>query len=178
MTTMHPTTDYNPAIRHMRLGGGKHRLETETCFPLPVDAVFPFFTDVENLERITPPELRFRVLTPTPVEIEQGTLFDYRLRLRGIPFRWRSRISVWQPPHRFADEQLSGPYHTWFHEHVFEPADGGTRMTDRVTYRLPGHPLAGPFLPLVRRQLERIFSYRAETIVRLVVPPSGERGEL
>lgn len=178
MTTAQPPAHYSADIRHTRLGRGEHRLETETWFPLPVDGVFPFFTDVGNLERITPPELRFRVLTPMPLQIEEGTLFDYRLSLHGIPFGWRSRISVWQPPHRFADEQLRGPYHTWFHEHVFEPADGGTRMTDRVTYRLPGHPLAGPFLPLVRRQLERIFAYRAQTIGGLVAPSPGERHEL
>jgi len=83
MSTTHPTTDYNPAIRHARLGRGQHRLETQTWFALPVAEVFPFFTDVENLERITPPELGFRIVTPTPVEIEQGTLFEYRLRLWG-----------------------------------------------------------------------------------------------
>ncbi|WP_405223504.1 SRPBCC family protein [Lentisalinibacter sediminis] len=178
MKPAHPTTDYNPAIRHTRLGRGEHRLETQTWFRLPVADVFPFFTDVENLERITPPELGFRIVTPTPVEIEQGTLFEYRLRLWGVPFGWHSRISVWDPPHRFADEQLRGPYHTWFHEHVFEAAQGGTRMTDRVTYRLPGHPLAGPLLPLVRRQLERIFRFRAATIAGLVVPSPGDRREL
>lgn len=161
-------SDYSVPISHTRLGGGTHRLETETWFPLCVRDVFPFFTDVENLERITPPELGFRVLTPTPVEIEQGSLFDYQLRLWSVPFAWRSRISVWDPPHRFADEQLRGPYHTWFHEHVFARADGGTTMTDRVTYRLPGHPVAAPLLPLVRRQLERIFRFRADTIARLV----------
>ena len=178
MSTTHPTTDYNPAIRHARLGRGQHRLETQTWFALPVAQVFPFFTDVENLERITPPELGFRIVTPTPVEIEQGTLFEYRLRLWGVAFGWHSRISLWDPPHRFADEQLRGPYDTWFHEHVFEAEQGGTRMTDRVTYRLPGHPLAGPLLPLVRRQLERIFRFRAESIARLVVPSSGDRREL
>lgn len=171
-------SDYNPEIVHTRLGGGRQRLETVTRFPVPVQEVFPFFTDVDNLERITPPELGFRVLTPMPAEIEEGTLFDYRLRLWGVPFGWRSRISVWEPPHRFADEQLSGPYHSWFHEHLFEADEGDTRMTDRVTWRLPGHPLAAPFLPLVRRQLERIFRFRAATIARLVVPSPGDRREL
>lgn len=171
-------TDYNAPIRHTRLGDGYHRLEAFTWFPLPVEDVFPFFTDVENLERITPSELGFSVVPPIPLEVAEGTEFEYRLRLWGIPFGWRSRIPVWDPPHRFADEQLRGPYHTWYHEHRFEASQGGTRMTDRVTYRLPGHPLAAPLLPLVRRQLERIFRFRAETIARLVVPSSGDRREL
>ncbi|MEJ2602323.1 MAG: SRPBCC family protein [Gammaproteobacteria bacterium] len=156
--------DPGPPIRHRRLRQGEHVLETVTEFPLPVDGVFPFFTDVENLERITPPELGFRVMTPTPLAISEGTLIDYRLRLYRVPFAWRTRISVWEPPHRFIDEQISGPYHTWQHEHRFEAVAGGTRMTDRVRYRLPGHPLAGPFLPLVRRQLDRIFTFRGRTI--------------
>ncbi len=157
-----------PVIHHRRLGRGEHVLETSTFFPLPVEEVFPFFTDVENLQRITPPELSFRIVTPGPVAIAEGTLVDYRLRLFGVPFRWRSRISAWEPPRRFVDEQMAGPYRKWVHLHVFEAAEGGTRMTDRVEYRLPGHPFAGPALPLVRRQLDRIFRFRAETIRKLV----------
>lgn len=169
-------SDYSSPIRHSRLDRGDHLLETVTRLPLPVEDVWPFFTDVENLERITPPELGFSVVTPTPVEIAEGTCIDYRLRLYRVPFGWRTRISVWEPPRRFVDEQIRGPYHTWRHEHCFEAVAGGTRMTDRVTYRLPGHPLAGPFLPLVRAQLERIFRYRAATIRRLLVAGAGASG--
>ncbi|MEJ2514550.1 MAG: SRPBCC family protein [Gammaproteobacteria bacterium] len=160
--------DTSPAIRHRRLGRGEYLLETETFFALAVEDVFPFFTDVENLQRITPPELAFEIVTPRPVRIAEGALVDYRLRLFGVPFRWRSRISVWEPPSRFVDEQVAGPYGRWVHLHLFEAADGGTRMTDRVEYRLPGHPFAGPVLPLVRRQLDRIFRFRARTIRNLV----------
>ncbi len=152
------------AIRHVPLGGGRHVLETRTWFARPVDAVFPFFAAAENLERITPPELAFRIVTPTPITVEEGALIDYRLRLFGVPFGWQTRISVWEPPRRFVDEQLRGPYRSWTHLHTFDSIDGGTRMTDRVTYSLPLRPFSAPVLPLVRRQLDRIFRYRARVI--------------
>jgi ligand-binding SRPBCC domain-containing protein len=160
----HSARANNAAVQHRSLGRGLHQLETVAFFPVPVDTVFPFFCDVHNLERITPPELAFRVLTPGPVEINRGTLIDYRLGLFGVPFGWRTMIAEWDPPHVFVDEQLRGPYHTWIHRHTFEAVDGGTRMTDRVDYRLPLHPLSGPALPLVRRQLNRIFAFRREVI--------------
>jgi ligand-binding SRPBCC domain-containing protein len=151
-------------ITQRSLGRGLQLLETETLLPMPVAEVFPFFSAAENLEAITPPELHFSVLTPTPIVIDVGTLIDYRLRLFGIPFRWRTRIPMWQPPRRFVDEQQRGPYRYWHHEHCFEPVHGGTLMRDIVHYRLPLHPLSLPVLLLVRRQLQRIFAYRARTI--------------
>jgi ligand-binding SRPBCC domain-containing protein len=157
----------HPVVLHRSLGGGRHSLETEIVLPVAPEEVFPFFCDVHNLERITPPELAFRVLTPGPVEIARGTLIDYRLGLFGVPFGWRTVITAWDPPHVFVDEQLRGPYHTWIHRHTFEAVAGGTRMTDRVDYRLPLHPLSGPALPLVRRQLNRIFVFRREVIGEL-----------
>lgn len=156
------------------LGGGRHELRTETVLPLPLDEVFPFFAAAENLERITPPELAFRILTPTPVDIREGTRIDYRLRLFGVPFSWRTVISDWSPPHAFTDSQESGPYHTWIHTHEFLPVEGGTRMTDRVEFRLPLGPLGALALPVVRIQLRRIFSYRARAIRRLLLEhPAG-----
>ena len=151
-------------ITHESLGRGVSRLETSSWFALPADNVFPFFAAAENLERITPPELAFRIVTPTPITVAEGTLIDYRLRLFGVPFGWQTRISVWEPPQRFVDEQLRGPYRSWTHLHTFESLDGGTRMTDRVTYSLPLRPFSAPVLPLVRRQLDRIFRYRARVI--------------
>lgn len=153
-----------PPIRHARLSHGNRILEAETVVPFPLADVFPFFAEAGNLERITPPELRFHIETPLPVKMAAGTILDYRLRLAGVPFRWRSRISVWDPPHRFVDEQLVGPYREWIHLHTFEPTREGTRVLDRVRYRLPLHPLSLPVAPLVQRQLHRIFTFREEVI--------------
>ena len=156
-------------IRHTRIGSGVHVLETATDLPQPISAVFSFFADAENLERITPPELAFQIMTRTPLEICEGSIIDYRLKLFGVPFRWRTRISVWQPPFRFVDEQEKGPYQRWVHLHAFEATGVGTRMVDRVEYRLPGYPVGSLLLPLVRRQLERIFRFRAMAMQRMLV---------
>jgi ligand-binding SRPBCC domain-containing protein len=142
----------------------KHVLERSTWIPRPVDEVSRFFSDVGNLERITPPELRFRILTPLPVEIRHGALIDYQLSLFGVPFGWRTEITCWEPPHRFVDTQLSGPYRQWIHLHEFTPEGDGTRMRDRVDYVLPLGVLGLAGLPLVRRQLDRIFDFREAAI--------------
>ena len=151
-------------IEHGRLDDGTHYLETRTELPQPIADVFAFFANAENLECITPPELAFRILTPTPITVREGTLIDYRLRLFGVPFRWRTRIVEWQPDTQFVDEQLRGPYQHWRHRHTFETSETGTRMTDRVEYRLPLQLIGNIALPLVRRQLDRIFRYRARAI--------------
>ena len=156
------------AISHGTTEDGKQFLETETVLPKDVDTVFAFFGNAENLERITPPELAFEILTSTPIVMRAGKLIDYRLRLFGVPFRWRTRIVEWQPPHHFIDEQLRGPYASWRHVHTFTECDSGTRMTDRVEYQLPLLPAGAVALPLVRRQLDKIFRYRASTIRRLL----------
>jgi ligand-binding SRPBCC domain-containing protein len=161
------------SIRHDRLGGGNRILEAETLVPLPLAEVFAFFAEAGNLQRITPPELAFHIETPLPVKMATGTVLDYRLRLAGVPFRWRSRISLWDPPFRFLDEQLMGPYAEWIHLHTFEVVPEGTRVRDRVRYRLPLHPVGLLVAPLVTRQLHRIFSYRERAVRELL----GERNE-
>jgi ligand-binding SRPBCC domain-containing protein len=130
--------------------------------------VFPFFADASNLEAITPPWLGFRVVTPRPIEMRAGTLIEYRLRLHGLPIRWLTKIEAWEPPHRFVDAQLAGPYKLWHHTHEFAPdGDGGTIMRDTVHYSLPYGPLGEIARRLfVARDLAAIFDYRATRLTR------------
>ncbi|MGD2218269.1 MAG: SRPBCC family protein [Gemmatimonadales bacterium] len=148
-----------------------HLLEARTELSRPLEEVFDFFANAHNLERLTPPFLRFEVLTPDPIILRQGTVIDYRLRVRGIPVRWRSEISVWEPPRRFVDTQLRGPYRWWVHEHRFEPAGGGTLMTDRVEYGVLGGALVN--LLLVEPDLRRIWAYRDREVRRHLLAPGS-----
>jgi len=145
---------------------GEHLFQSELWLPHPRDLVFPFFADVRNLEAITPSFLKFTVLTPLPVAMRAGALIDYKLRLRGIPIRWRTRITTWEPPVRFVDEQIRGPYRQWIHEHTFEERDGGTLMRDVVRYVVPGGALVN-FL-FVRRDVQSIFDYRRRRLTELL----------
>lgn len=146
-----------------------HILRTAFFLPLPIEKVFAFFADAGNLERITPPELNFRILPPKPERIAEGTLIDYRLRLLGWPFAWRTEITVWEPPHRFVDRQLEGPYRFWEHTHRFRSRDGGTYIEDEVRYELPLRPLGELAHPLIRLQLERIFRFRERVIRDILI---------
>ncbi len=146
-----------------------HVLERTQLIPRPVDEVFPFFARAGNLERITPPWLRFEMVGPEPAQMRPGTRLEYLLHVHGIPLRWISRIDAWEPGHRFVDRQLRGPYALWEHTHEVEPHRDGTLSRDRVRYALPFGPArrARPRL-LVRRDLDRIFAYRREAVSRLL----------
>ncbi len=133
-------------------------LTSRVWLPRPLSEVFPFFADAHNLEVLTPPWLRFEVLTPEPIPMRAGTLIDYRLRLRGLPIRWQSEISAWQPPHRFVDEQRKGPYRIWIHEHRFSEHDGSTLVEDFVRYAVYGGTLVNRVF--VARDLHQIFEHR------------------
>ena len=146
-----------------------HSLDAQLVLPLPIDMVFAFFADATNLERITPPELKFKILTPTPIDIRTGTLIDYQLGLFFLKFGWRTEIREWNPPHHFVDVQLKGPYKQWIHCHEFTPIPGGTRITDHVDYELPLSPLGDVALPIIKLQLGRIFRYRTEATRQLLL---------
>jgi ligand-binding SRPBCC domain-containing protein len=132
--------------------------------------VFAFFGDARNLERITPPELRFRITSPIPAEMQSGVLLDYRLALFGVPIQWRTLISVWRPGEYFVDEQLEGPYRMWVHHHRFSAEAGGTRVRDEVHYRLPLAPAGWLVAPVVALQLGRIFDFRTRAVTASLAP--------
>ena len=144
---------------------------TTQTLNLPREEVFRFFSNAENLERITPPELGFHIVTPRPIDIKKGTLIDYKLSMRGIPFRWRTGITHWEPPFEFIDMQLSGPYKQWIHLHRFtEPEPGKTLMEDEVRYRLPFEPLGDIAQFFVERQLKYIFDFRRAVVEEILQP--------
>ncbi len=147
-----------------------HVLERVQHVPLDVDETFRFYSEIGNLERITPPWLRFRILDPRPDRLLAGAHIRYSLVLHLFPVRWTTEIGEWEPPHRFTDFQVRGPYKLWEHTHTFAPAPGGgTLMTDSIRYAIPYGPLGSlAHIAFVRRDLRRIFDYRRDTVAALL----------
>ena len=139
--------------------------DAEQWLPRPRVEVFPFFAEARNLEELTPPWLKFEVLTPPPIIMKPGLLIDYRIKIHGIPISWRTEIVEWDPPHQFVDTQLSGPYTLWHHTHVFTEREGGTLCEDHVRYR----PLGGALMNwlFVRADVKKIFAYRKKRLTEL-----------
>lgn len=146
-----------------------YQLHRETLVHRDRREVFAFFADAGNLEALTPPWLRFVVLTPQAFDMGPGARIDYRLKIRGFPVRWASDITVWEPPERFVDEQRRGPYRLWHHEHRFEEHPNGTTVIDHVRYAVPGGPLLERLVQrlAVGPDVERIFDYRQERLTQI-----------
>jgi ligand-binding SRPBCC domain-containing protein len=131
----------------------------------PLPEVFDFFSRAENLEVLTPPWLKFKILDVKPQLVQQGTLIDYSLRVHGIPLRWTSEIVEWEPPHRFVDLQLRGPYKLWRHEHRFEACPGGTLISDTINLTLPlGFLGRLAYKIKVESDVQEIFAFREQKI--------------
>lgn len=160
------SSDETPSSDLPKLPGVRvHLLERSQWVPVTVEQAFAFYADERNLEPLTPPWLHFEVTSPRPIAMAAGTLLEYRLKLHGVPIRWRTRIETWEPPRRFVDFQEKGPYSLWEHTHLFEAGGDGTVIHDRVRYAIPLGPLGtiahGLF---VRRDLERIFDFRRDAV--------------
>lgn len=137
-------------------------MRAECIVPRPLEEVFEFFADAANLQVLTPSWLHFKIVTPQPIEMAEGKRIDYKLRVHGLPIRWTSEITAWEPNKRFVDELRKGPYTHWHHEHRFEACNQGTRVIDVVHYGVPGGALIHGLF--VRRDIEQIFGYRQDVL--------------
>lgn len=146
-----------------------HTIKHRQIVCRPIEQVFSFFADVENLDRITPPWMHFRIHTPVPITMCAGARIEYTIRWRGLPIRWITEIEEWLPGKRFVDRQIRGPYRLWHHTHGFETAGDDTIVEDVVRYALPLGPVGRiAHALLVRRDVERIFDFRASRIQELM----------
>ena len=150
----------------------KYQLRRETWIPGKLEEIFDFFSKAENLGKITPSMLHFRMLNTEPVVMRPGAEINYTIRIHGVPVRWKTIIERWNPPYEFSDVQARGPYKLWHHTHRFREARGGVEMEDVVDYALPFGPLGRLVHWLfVKRDVEGIFDYRAQRIRELMGGP-------
>lgn len=141
-----------------------HRFHREMQVPQSLERTFEFFSQPENLARITPPWMHFRMTTPPPVVMRKGATLAYTLRVKGVSLHWLTDIEEWNPPFEFVDIQARGPYKLWRHTHRFTQLDGSTSISDTVEYELPFGILGQIVHPLVARDLDRIFNYRTQQV--------------
>ena len=141
------------------------QISSSVLLPYPRPQVFDFFSRAENLNLITPPWVHFSILTPLPIEMKLGAVIEYRIRVRGILLRWLSEITDWDPPYRFEDTQIRGPYRRWVHSHIFGEMPEGTLVTDDVSYQVPGGAAVNRLY--VTAELRRIFNYRKTNLPEL-----------
>lgn len=145
-----------------------HIFKQVTYINRPLSEVFNFFSKAENLNKLTPPDLQFKILTPLPIKMEKGTLIDYKIKLNGIAFSWKTKITAWENNRKFEDTQIKGPYKIWIHEHLFEEENGQVKMTDTVQYLSPGwflEPIINKFY--ISKKVEFIFSHRTKVLDEL-----------
>lgn len=141
------------------------QFKASILIPQPLSAVFPFFSKAENLELLTPPWVNFKILTPSPIEMKKGALIDYRIKIHGLPIKWRTEITEWNPPHSFVDVQLKGPYRVWNHQHIFTETSGGTLVEDLVDYDVWGGRIVEALF--VRPDVTKIFAFREQKMREL-----------
>jgi ligand-binding SRPBCC domain-containing protein len=142
-----------------------HTVRFTSWLPRSIEEVFDFFSNARNLEQITPPWLKFQVMNREAITMATGTRIAYRLRLRGIPIRWESEITAWEPPYRFVDEQRRGPYRYWKHEHRFASRGNGTEVTDEVEYAVLGGTLVNSLI--VAPDVQKIFRFRQDKLASI-----------
>ena len=143
----------------------EHIIDQSFSIGMSKEDIFDFFASAENLERLTPPWLNFKIISSLPIAMNAGTVIEYKIKLHRIPIRWESEITLWDPPHRFCDVQRKGPYKKWVHEHIFETSDVGTLVRDKVNYEVIGGNLINELF--VKKDLAKIFNYRQATLLSI-----------
>ncbi len=145
-----------------------YTLKCELIAPVSMKEAFALFENPYNLAKITPPWLGFKILSPE-VEMRKDLEIDYLFHWLGIPLRWKTRITTYEPPFDFVDEALRSPYLFWRNHHCFRPMEEGTVVSDRVDYAMPYGPVGAlAHQWIVARQLREIFDFRQKAIMRLL----------